>query len=58
MSDKRAEARRRVRFRSGKLASPDGKFLSDCQIHDRSAEGARLRIESSGAIPEPGAALR
>ena len=51
-SDKRAEARRRVRFRSGKLANPDGKFLSDCLIYDRSAEGARLRIAKSGAVPD------
>jgi hypothetical protein len=50
--DKRAASRRRVRFRSGKLAAPDGKFLSDCQIYDRSAEGARLRLEASAAIPE------
>lgn len=50
--DKRAASRRRVRFRSGKLAAPDGKFLSDCQIYDRSPEGARLRLEASAAIPE------
>lgn len=50
--DKRAGSRRRVRFRSGKLATPDGKFLSDCQIYDRSSEGARLRLEASASIPE------
>ena len=50
--DKRAASRRRVRFRSGKLAALDGKFLSDCQIYDRSAEGARLRLEASSIIPE------
>ena len=50
--DKRAASRRRVRFRSGKLAGPDGKFLSDCQIYDRSAEGARLRLDQSESIPE------
>lgn len=50
--DKRAEPRRRVRLRSGKLANMAGVFLSDCLIYDRSAEGARLRLEASGSIPE------
>jgi hypothetical protein len=50
--EKRAGSRRRVRFRSGKLASLDGAFLGDCQIYDRSADGARLRIGTSGPIPE------
>ncbi len=50
--EKRAESRRRVRFRSGKLATVDGAFLMDCQIYDRSPEGARLRFATAVKIPE------
>src|SRR4051812_40662582 len=50
--DKRAESRRRVRFRSGKLALPDGTFLIECLIYDRSAEGTRLRVSEPGSVPD------
>lgn len=49
--DKRTVSRRRVRFRSGKLADQCGKFLSDCQIYDRSTIGARLRLSESVSVP-------
>lgn len=45
----RAQQRRRVarvstRLKPGKLLSPDGKFLADCAITDRSGSGARVRV--------------
>jgi hypothetical protein len=51
-SEKRAGSRRRVRFRSGKLADRGGTFLSDCQIYDRSAAGARLLVATNAPVPD------
>ena len=50
--DKRTVSRRRTRLRSGKLARPDGTFLIDCIIHDRSEEGAHLRVATSESVPD------
>ena len=50
--EKRARSRLRVRLRSRKLAAPDGTFIADCLIHDRSSDGARLRLEDSRLIPD------
>jgi hypothetical protein len=50
--EKRTQSRRRVRLRSGKLADPRGKFLADCQIYDRSTEGARLRLDTGTTVPD------
>jgi len=50
--DKRVVSRRRTRLRSGKLARTDGTFLIDCVIHDRSSDGARLRVATSGSVPD------
>lgn len=50
-SDNRAGQRRRTRLRSGKLADPDGAFLIECAVHDRSPEGARLRLTGEVAVP-------
>ncbi|MGH6761721.1 MAG: PilZ domain-containing protein [Phyllobacterium sp.] len=37
-------ARHRTRLRSGKLVSLVGQFLTDCQFHDVSGGGARVRL--------------
>jgi hypothetical protein len=51
-SDKRSDPRKRTRLRSGKIADPSGNFLAECVIHDRSAEGARLRIDHGVTVPD------
>jgi hypothetical protein len=50
--DKRSDDRQRTRLRSGKLADSRGKFLVECVIYDRSAEGARLRMDGGPAVPD------
>ncbi|MEW6438227.1 MAG: hypothetical protein AB1508_13780 [Pseudomonadota bacterium] len=45
--DKRGEAR----LRSGKILDRDNKFLIDCQIHNRSAHGARLILVAKIKVP-------
>jgi hypothetical protein len=49
--DKRAENRQRTRLLSGKVLNLDNKFLIDCQIHDRSAHGARLILVAKVKVP-------
>ena len=49
--DKRIGVRRRTRLRSGKILDLDNGFLADCQIYDRSAAGARLRVLGDADIP-------
>jgi hypothetical protein len=51
--EQRATARRRTRLRSGKILDPDNRFLVECVVHDRSAEGARLRIVADLALTSP-----
>ncbi len=50
--DKRKCPRRRTRLRSGKLATLKNRFLSDCQIFDRSEKGARVRLAGRMDLPE------
>ena len=50
--ERRMEARRRTRLRSGKLLSKDNVFLVECLIHERSDEGARLQLSRSIEIPD------
>ena len=54
--DKRIYPRRRTRLRSGKVTDRDGRFLAECQIYDRSPNGARLRVTTNlaGAGPHLG----
>lgn len=33
-----------TRLKPGKLLSPEGRFLADCAITDRSGNGARVRV--------------
>ncbi len=51
LPNRRRSPRRRMRLRSGKLATLDDRFISECQIFDRSCEGARLRL--AGRVPLP-----
>jgi hypothetical protein len=51
-SERRATRRRRTRLRSGKTLTPGNGFLVECQIHERSEQGARLRLLAP--IPIPG----
>ena len=51
--DKRAAARRRTRLRSGKVLDEANRFLVECVVHDRSGEGARLRIVEDVPIGSP-----
>jgi hypothetical protein len=50
-ADKRAEGRHRTRLRSGKILDLANKFLIDCQIHNRSAHGARLILAAKVKAP-------
>ena len=50
--DKRAGRRRRTRLRSGKVADTRNRFIIECAVHDRSEEGARLRLAKNVALPD------
>ena len=50
--NRRRSPRRRTRLRSGKLATIDNRFITECQIFDRSCEGARLRLAGRIRLPE------
>ncbi len=50
-ADKRAEGRHRTRLHSGKILDLTNKFLIDCQIHNRSAHGARLILAAKVKAP-------
>jgi hypothetical protein len=52
VSDKRARQRRRTRLRSGKIAGLGGRFIVECAVHDRSSEGARLRLADRAVVPD------
>ena len=51
--EQRAATRRRTRLRSGKILDSDNRFLVECVVHDRSGEGARLRIVEDVALSSP-----
>jgi hypothetical protein len=51
-ADSRAAARRRTRLRSGKVLDSANRFLIECAVHDRSEQGARLRLAEVVALPE------
>jgi hypothetical protein len=51
-TDKRVYPRRRTRLRSGKVTDRNGMFLTECQIYDRSPNGARLRVTTGVEIPD------
>jgi hypothetical protein len=48
---RRAPPRKRTRLRCGKLLDQHGKFLIECQVHDRSVYGAHLRLVSGISLP-------
>jgi hypothetical protein len=50
-TDARAGPRRRTRLRSGKIIDLDNGFLVECQIFDRSAFGARVRLVAPADLP-------
>ncbi|MGQ7792548.1 PilZ domain-containing protein [Faunimonas sp. B44] len=50
--EKRSEARRRTRLRSGKVLDTRNAFLIECLIHDRSDLGARLRLVEPAPVPD------
>jgi hypothetical protein len=47
----RSEKRRRTRLRSGKVLDASNRFLVECQIHERSQRGARLRLVANLFLP-------
>jgi hypothetical protein len=49
--DRRDPPRKRTRLRCGKILDQRGKFLIECQVHDRSAHGAQLRLMGAVALP-------
>lgn len=50
-NERRAELRRRTRLRSGKVLDTRNRFLIECQVHDRSLHGARLRLVANVSAP-------
>ncbi len=50
-ADKRSSKRVRTSLRTGQLYDMRGNFLADCQVRDRSAGGARLRILANLTLP-------
>jgi hypothetical protein len=49
--EKRRSERRRTRLRSGKLVSLEGRFLTDCHMHDVAGGGAKIRVADPRTIP-------
>ena len=45
-----APSRQRTRLRSGKIIDPEGRFLTECLIFDRSETGGRLRVPAGTAL--------
>ena len=50
--NRRRAPRRRTRLRSGKIATLQNRFIIECQIFDRSGQGARLRLAGRVALPD------
>ena len=50
--ERRGSSRLRTRLRSGKIIGPDGRFITECLINNRSAAGCRLRL-SVALTPPP-----
>ena len=51
-SNKRKAVRKRTRLRSGKTATLQNRFISDCLIFDRSPLGVRVRLAERTHLPE------
>lgn len=51
-AEQRAGQRWRTRLRSGKLADSCRRFVIECIFHDRSSDGARLRLVEDVALPK------
>ncbi len=51
-SNRRKAPRRRTRLRSGKTATLQNRFISDCLIFDRSSLGVRIRLAGRVMLPE------
>ncbi len=49
--DRRNPPRKRTRLRCGKIMDQHGKFLIECQICDRTPQGAHLRLVKPVALP-------
>ena len=49
--ERRSIARQRTKLRSGKIVHPDGQFITECLIHNRSASGCRLRLPAAVVLP-------
>ena len=49
--DKRMALRQRTRLRSGKIADPLNRFLTECLVFDRSDMGGRLRLPTGVPLP-------
>lgn len=50
-TEKRIEERKRTRLRSGKLATLEGQFLTECHFHNIAGGGARIRTVGPCTIP-------
>jgi len=51
-ANRRKAPRRRTRLRSGKTATLQNRFISDCLIFDRSPLGVRIRLAGRIRLPE------
>lgn len=50
--ERRDAPRRRTRLRSAKVVDPDGRFVTECLVHDLSGTGMRLRLPPGTALPK------
>ena len=50
--EKRSRDRKRTRLRTGKILDPHNKFIIECTVHDRSVQGARVRLLRTVRVPQ------
>ena len=50
--ERRKQERQRTRLRSGKIVDLDGRFITECQLGDIAAGGAKLRTVDTAILPE------
>jgi hypothetical protein len=51
-AEKRSRDRRRTRLRTGKVLDARNRFIIECTVHDRSPQGARIRLLRTVEVPQ------
>ena len=50
--EKRSRDRKRTRLRTGKILNSHNRFIVECTVHDRSVQGARIRLLKTVNVPQ------